>query len=287
MMHKLSLSAVLIKASIRKDVQMLSIILIITALVVSLWAENGLASELPPHTFTNSVGMTFIYVSPGTFVMGSPPGNLGRDLDEMPHTVTLTKGYYIQTTEVTQAQWKMVMGENPAMLKNDDRPVENVSWSDALSFIRILNQLENTSTYRLPTEAEWEYACRAGAQTSFPTGASLSTDQANFDGNHPYNGYDKGVFRRRTVKAGAFPANDWGFNDMSGNVWEWCQDYYCRYSSAVESNPTGPASGTFRVMRGGSWFYDIQSCRCASRYKAYASKRSIMIGFRVAKSLAE
>ncbi len=276
------------RVSINRDaLTLLFILIVVITPVQSGRAERGQTAETSPKVFTNSVGMTFIYVSPGTFVMGSPPENLGRDLDEIPHTVTLTRGYYIQTTEVTQAQWKMVMGSNPAMLKNDDRPVENVSWSDALTFIRTLNQIENTSAYRLPTEAEWEYACRAGAQTSFPTGAFLSTNQANFDGNHSYNGYDKGVFRRRTVKAGAFPANDWGLNDMSGNVWEWCQDYYGRYSSAVESNPTGPASGTFRVMRGGSWFYDIQSCRCASRYNAYASKRSIMIGFRVAKSLAK
>lgn len=276
------------KVFINRDALILLFVLIVATVLVPLGrAERGQPAEIHPKVFTNSVGMTFIYVPPGTFAMGSPPDELGRDLDETLHKVTLTKGFYLQNTEVTQSQWKVVMGENPAMLKNDDRPVENVSWSDALTFIRTLNQIENTSAYRLPTEAEWEYACRAGAQTSFPTGPSLSTDQANFDGNHPYNGYDKGVFRRRTVKAGAFPANDWGFNDMSGNVWEWCQDYYGRYSSAVESNPTGPASGTFRVMRGGSWFYDIQSCRCASRCKAYASKRSIMIGFRVAKSLAE
>ena len=274
------------RVSINRDaLTLLFILIVVIALVQSGRAERGQTAETPHKVFTNSVGMTFIYVPPGTFVMGSPPGNLGRDLDEMPHTVTLTKGYYIQTTEVTQAEWKVVMGENPAMLKNDDRPVENVSWSDTLTFIRTLNQLENTSTYRLPTEAEWEYACRAGAQTSFPTGPSLSTDQANFDGNYLYSGYEKGVFRRRTVKAGKFLPNKWGFYDMSGNVWEWCQDYYGPYSSKPETNPGGLSSGLFRVLRGGSWYYDIQSCRCASRHKADPSKQSIVIGFRVAKSL--
>lgn len=274
------------RVSINRAVLRLLIVLTVTTGLLSDGAaEKGAGIGPRAGVFTNSVGMAFIYVPPGTFEMGSPPDELGRDLDETLHKITLTKGFYLQNTEVTQAQWKGVMGGNPSMLKNDDLPVTNVSWDDALAFIRTLNQLEGTDTYRLPSEAEWEYACRAGVQTPFPTGLFLSTDQANYDGNYPYDGYEKGVFRRTTVRVDKFLPNKWGFYDMSGNVSEWCQDYYGPYSSKPEINPGGASSGLFRVLRGGSWYYDIQSCRCASRHKADPSNQSIVIGFRVAKSL--
>jgi formylglycine-generating enzyme required for sulfatase activity len=248
-------------------------------------ADKSLCAETSLKALTNTVGMVFIYVPPGSFLMGSPPDEAGRDLDESQHEITLSEGFYLQETEVTQAQWKAVMGDNPSMMKNPDYPATNISWDNALAFIQQLNQPEGTDAYRLPGEAEWEWACRAGSPSGFPAGAVLSTDQANYDGNHPYNGYEKGVFRRGIVKTGAFQPNPWGLYDMSGNVWEWCQDAYGPYPSTAETDPVGPSQGLFKVVRGGSWYYDIQSCRCASRHKADPSKESILIGFRVAKSL--
>jgi formylglycine-generating enzyme required for sulfatase activity len=250
-----------------------------------LAVDKSACAEFSPKALTNSVGMVFIYVPPGSFLMGSPSDEAGRDLDESQHEVTLTDGFFLQETEVTQAQWTAVMGDNPAMMKNPDCPATNISWDDALAFTQKLNQLEGTDAYRLPREAEWEWACRAGSPCVFPTGGALSRDQANYDGNHPYNGYEKGVFRRSIVKAGSFQPNPWGFYDMSGNVWEWCQDTYGPYANTSETDPFGPSRGPFKVIRGGSWYYDIQSCRCASRHKADPSKESILIGFRVAKSL--
>jgi len=162
--------------------------------------------------FTNTLGMEFIYISPSTFMMGSPSSESGRGSDETQHRVTLTNGYYLQTTEVTQGQWKAVMGSNPSYFSScgDDCPVEQVSWNDVQEFIRRLNQREGTSKYRLPTEAEWEYACRAGADTPFAFGRCLSTDQANYDGNHPLSGCCKGVYRETTVPVGSFSPNALG-----------------------------------------------------------------------------
>lgn len=240
----------------------------------------------PPGTFTNSLGMTFLFVPSGTFLMGSALDEKGRDLDERRHAVTLTCGFYLQETEVTQAQWKAVMGGNPSMMTDPAYPATHISRDDALAFIQRLNRLEETDAYRLPTEAEWEWACRAGSPSVFPVGNVLSTDQANYDGNHPYNGYETGVFRRGLVKAGTFQPNSLGLCDMSGNVWEWCWDGYGPYPSTAQTDPAGPPlAGRFGVVRGGSWYYNIESCRCASRHKADPSKRSLLIGFRVAKSL--
>jgi formylglycine-generating enzyme required for sulfatase activity len=248
-------------------------------------AENVHASGTPSNVFHNSVGMVFVYVPAGTFLMGSPSDETGRDLDERPHQVTLTEGFYLQETEVTQAHWKAVMGGNPSMMKSPGFPATNISWGDALAFIDQLNHLEGSAAYRLPTEAEWEWACRAGSPSIFPVGPTLTTDQANYDGNYPYNGYETGIFRRRLLKSGTFSPNPWGLYDMSGNVWEWCQDDYRPYPSTPETDPLGPSSGLFKVVRGGSWYYDVESCRCASRHKAHLSKQSMLIGFRVAKSL--
>ena len=235
---------------------------------------------------TNTLGMEFVYIAPGTFIMGSPPNEAGRKDDERQHKVTLTRGYYLQTTEVTQGQWKAVMESNPSYFVNDcgdDCPVENVSWDDVQAYIRKLNQIEETTKYRLPTEAEWEYACRAGTETPFSFGTCLSTDQANYNGKYPMVGCERGRYRERPVDAGSLAANAWGLFDMHGNVWEWCQDRYGDYPTGAVTDPEGPPSGTNRVIRGGSWSRGARLGTSARRFSSSPDNRRRSLGFRLVR----
>ena len=245
----------------------------------------------------NNLGMEFVYISPGSFMMGSAlsPSEVvarygGEEKyykDEHPqHRVTLTKGFYMQTTEVTQGQWERVMGSNPSRFKNcgSDCPVEKVSWEDCQRFVRKLNQMEGTDKYRLPSEAEWEYAARAGTKTPFYTGDCLSTGQANYNGNYPGTGCSKGEYRGKTTSVGSFSPNPWGLYDMHGNVWEWCQDWFGDYSSGSVTDPEGPSSGSYRVNRGGSWSSSARICRSAFRSRDKPGYRSSDLGFRLARA---
>ncbi len=229
-------------------------------------------------------GMTFELISAGTFTMGSPTDELGRWNDETQHEVTLTKSFYMQTTEVTQGQWRAVMGSNPSDFSDcgDDCPVETVSWDDVQEFIEKLNQMEGTDKYRLPTEAEWEYASRAGSTTAFANGeiTNIDCDDPNLDQMAWYCGNADITTHPVAQK----DPNDWGLYDMHGNVWEWCEDWYGAYSGPV-TDPTGPSSGTIRVLRGGSWDFNAMYCRSASRYGLKPDNRSYDIGFRVARAL--
>jgi len=236
--------------------------------------------------FTNSIGQEFVWIEQGTFMMGSPENEPGRSSDEKQHQVTLTKGFYLQTTEVTQGQWKAVMGNNPSYFKNcgDNCPVENVSWNDAQEFIKNLNQKEGKKIYRLPTEAEWEYAARAGTSTPFHTGRCLSTDQANYNGNYPLEGCPKGKYREKTVPAASFAPSAWGLYDMSGNVWEWCQDWYGHYPAGSVTNPEGSSTGSSRILRGGSWLLNAVCCRSADRFSFAPGSWYGSLGFRLVLS---
>jgi formylglycine-generating enzyme required for sulfatase activity len=230
--------------------------------------------------------MIFVYIGPGTFRMGSPSVEPGGNNDETQHQVTITRPFYMQTTEVTQGQWRAVMGNNPSYFSNciDGCPVENVSWNDTQEFIRRLNRKEGGSIYRLPTEAEWEYAARAGTSTPFNTGNCLSTDQANYNGNYPLFGCSKGQYRGKTIRAGSFSPNAWGLYDMSGNVWEWCQDWKGDYPSGSVTDPAGPLSGSSRVNRGGGWGGNARNCRSASRGGSAPGGRGSSIGFRLSRT---
>ena len=184
-------------------------------------------------SFTNSIGMTFALIPAGTFQMGSPAGEAGRNDDERQHKVTISRPFYLQTTEVTQGQWQKVMGSNPAHFNTcgKDCPVEQVSWDDAQEFIRKLNQMEKTDTYRLPTEAEWEWACRAKSTGRF----SFGDDEA---GLKDYAWFDKNS-AAKTHPVGQLKPNAWGLYDMHGNVWEWCRDWYGRVSGRARYRPRG------------------------------------------------
>ncbi|MCP4108120.1 MAG: SUMF1/EgtB/PvdO family nonheme iron enzyme [Desulfobacteraceae bacterium] len=232
---------------------------------------------------TNSLRMKFVYIKAGTFTMGSPENEKGRDSDEKQHRVTLTKGFYMQTTEVTQRQWKAIMGSNLSNFKGcEECPVENVSWNDTQEFIKKLNQ-KGEGVYSLPTEAEWEYAARAGTDTPFYFGKCLSTDQVNYNGNYPLKGCPKGEYRKKTTPVASFKANLWGLYDMHGNVWEWCQDWYSNYPSTAVSDPSGPKTGSLRVNRGGSWVYNAGYCRSACRRNNSPDNRNNGLGFRLSR----
>jgi len=244
-------------------------------------SSSGTGSTAP--RITNSIGQTFVLIPAGTFMMGSPKDEPKRYDDERRHRVTITKAFYMQTTEVTQKQWETVMGNNPSRFKGDNLPVEKVSWRDVQEFIEKLNRKEKTNKYRLPTESEWEYACRAGTTTPFYAGRCISTDQANYNGNYPMPGCSKGKFRGKTVNVGSFSPNAWGLYDMHGNVYEWCADWYGKYPRGPVTDPTGPTKGAGRVNRGGSWYYGAGSARSAIRWTipGYGDN---YLGFRVART---
>jgi formylglycine-generating enzyme required for sulfatase activity len=240
---------------------------------------------------TNSIGMKLVRVSKGTFKMGSPESDEGRCENEVQHQVTLTKDFYLGITEVTQAQYQKVMGENPSYFQGDkikgdssNHPVENVSWDDALAFCKGLSNLPEEKkagrVYRLPTEAEWEYACRAGSKTAFSFGdeAKSLSEQGWFIANS----------NSQTHPVGSKQTNAWGLYDMHGNVWEWCSDRYGDYPQGEVSDPTGPIEGSLRVIRGGSWYFEAASCKSAYRSGADPSYLCGSIsGFRVALSSPE
>jgi len=222
----------------------------------------------------NSIGMKLVWIPPGEFMMGSPSSeNDRRDCEGPQHRVKITKDFWMGQTEVTQAQWQAVMGSNPSHLVNDNLPVGRVSWNDAREFWNRLSRKED-KTYRLPTEAEWEYACRAGTTTPFSTGETISTDQANYHGKNGRKG--------KPVDVGSFSANAFGLFDMHGNVWEWCLDTYVdSYRNAATVDPTGPSHGGYCVVRGGSWDYPPTLCRSANRTSNGRDSRFNDIGFRV------
>ena len=233
--------------------------------------------------------MEFIYIPPGTFVMGSPPQEYGHDLSEREHVVTFTKGFYLQTTEVTQGEWKTIMGENPSFFLNcgDDCPVENISWYDAQEFIKRLNEREGTLRYRLPTEAEWEYACRAGSKTAFANGGTITKETTCINKALGRMGWYYANSQKATHPVAQKAPNAWGLYDMHGNVWEWCQDWMAPYPFEVSTDPTGPPSGISRIRRGGSWQEYPVFCRSAYRGSSNPKYKGPSIGFRVAMSIKE
>jgi formylglycine-generating enzyme required for sulfatase activity len=219
-------------------------------------------------------------------MMGSPVGENGRDDDETLHQVTLTQPFYCGKFAVTQRQWKRVMGNNPSKFTRvgEDAPVEQVSWKDCKDFLQKLCKLEGVpqGTYRLLTEAEWEYACRAGTSTAFCYGDSLNSSQANFNGHYPYNS-SKEIYRKKTTVAGGFEPNAFGLYDMHGNVWEWCNDRYETLPKSSETDPAGALSGSGRVIRGGGCGSLGGDCRSADRSWDAPSYRYFRLGFRLAR----
>jgi formylglycine-generating enzyme required for sulfatase activity len=261
-------------------------------------------------------------IEPGTFSMGAPPNEFQSDTNEHPqHIVTLTKPYYIGVYEVTQDEFIKTMGFNPSTAKGNGRlPVETLSWYDAVLFCNMLSKLDgldtayeisnikmdgehfinadviwkqNTNGYRIPTESEWEFACRAGTATPFPYGDFINTDQANYDGTVSYldkNGTEylknetKGIYRRKTLPVDSLQANNFGLYNIVGNVFEWCWDYYGKYSANNQTDPTGPDLGTERVRRSGAYGSPGYHMRSSLRHGIPPGLALFHMGLRVAKT---
>jgi formylglycine-generating enzyme required for sulfatase activity len=292
-------------------------LVLLSALGFALPGWTRAPAPLPgkqPKELTNSVGMKLVLVPRGKFLMGSPKDEKERDNeDEQQHEVEITKDFYLGVTEVTQGQWKAVMGKdkNPSFFSKkggskdhvkgfrekelDDFPVETVSWRDVHAFLEKLNaraaERQHKVKYRLPTEAEWEYACRGGPRSSTKPfhfkspSTALGAGQANFDAREPYGEGKKGEEAKRTNTVGKNgEPNALGLYDMHGNVWELCSDWYAADSYVVgpKSDPKGPSDGSYRVIRGGAWDYCGQHCRAARRYRSTPPHRSNSVGFRVA-----
>ncbi len=253
-------------------------------------------------TLPGGATMEMVWCPPGTFMMGSPKGEVGRGRYENSHQVRLTQGFWMAKTEVTQAQWKSVMGKNPSFFMGNNLPVENVSWEDCHEFCK-------KTGLQLPTEAQWEYACRAGSTTALPNGPIQILGENNapvldpiawYGGNSSVgwtgvDGYDTSDWSEKQYpsgKAGTHPVgkkkpNAWGLYDMIGNVWEWCEDWYGAYPSGSVTNPRGASSGTDRVARGGSWGSKAAYCRSASRFLRNPLSTYNVLGFRPVKILSE
>jgi formylglycine-generating enzyme required for sulfatase activity len=219
----------------------------------------------------------------GTFTMGSPVSEVNRESDETQFQVTLS-AFKMSKYEITFAQYDAFCEATSREKPNDNdwgrgnHPVINVSWYDATAFAEWMG-------CRLPTEAEWEYACRAETTTPFSTGSNLTSSQANYDSNNQYNTNAKGEYREITLPVGSFAPNAWGLYDMHGNVWEWCSDWYSEYPLSNQTNPKGPLSGSYRMYRGGSWSYDAFYCRSAYRNYIAPDLRDYGIGFRLVSQM--
>ena len=279
-----------------------SVLRCVAGCLVSLgvvWTVSGQSAPSGASRLVLSLGdgsgMALVWIPPGSLHMGSKNGESDEVVER---DVTLTRGFWMGQHEVTQAQWETVMGENPACYKGETRPVENVSWEDAEDFLKKLNrlvadQVPAGAEARLPTEAEWEYACRAGGDKDFNFGDdpkelwrhgnyadSAETLDVGWRDMEHTDGYDK------TAPVGSFPANAWGLHDMHGNVWEWCMDWYAPYSAEDTTDPTGPRKSDRRVVRGGGWSDIAQDCRCGNRYRSAPDGRTCLVGLRVVVSQA-
>jgi formylglycine-generating enzyme required for sulfatase activity len=283
--------------------------LVLTTLVVFAWQNGDTKGELP-KTLTVMIGdvkMEFVLIPKGKFKMGSPPDEKGRhpgekDFDpEKLHEVEIGKPFYLGKYPVTQEQYQALTGKNPSYfqaggfgadkVKDLDTkrfPVEMVSWDDAKAFCEKLKDKDKQKrTFRLPTEAQWEYACRAGTTTPFYFGSKLDGKEANCNGDYPYGTDDKGPYKGRTTKVGEYGENKWGLCDMHGNVYQWCQDYYGPCNNDLKT--TDPLRSVKyysdeerRVLRGGSWDNSAGHSRAAYRYWNTPGARQCLFGFRVA-----
>lgn len=262
-------------------------ILVLAGILISLFPCHVSALE---NRITNSLNMTFALMPAGAFTMGSPSDEQGRKSNETAHKVTIGRPFYMQTTEVTVKQWRDIMG-SPLVFKKrgaDNTPVTNVSWDDCMEFLKELNGRKE-GVYRLPTEAEWEYACRGGSSSIYGWGDAIDCSNAMYANNTLKTGdclkfvKTKGLATDEPASVGSYAPNPWGLYDMVGNVWEWCWDWYGPYQNEAAMDPKGPGSGSEKVRRGGSWYGPWQRCRCANRNFSHPASRYQTTGFRLVR----
>ncbi|MDB9304615.1 bifunctional serine/threonine-protein kinase/formylglycine-generating enzyme family protein [Nodularia spumigena CS-591/12] len=249
----------------------------------SITNRRNLQAKYFEENLGNGVSLEMVLIPGGTFTMGSPPGEAQRDDDEGPQREVKVNEFFMGRYPVTQAQYQAIMGTNPAGFKGEKRPVETVSWDDAVEFSKKLGQ-RTGKTYRLPSEAEWEYACRAGTTTPFYFGETITTDLVNYDGNFPYASAPKGEYREQTTDVGKFTPNSFGLYDMHANILEWCQDVYNNsYQGApIDGNPwLNGSNNNIRLLRGGCWIHDARHCRSANRVRYARTHLFNNVGFRV------
>ncbi len=242
--------------------------------------QYGIYADVEIKTNAQSVTQRFRWIEPGTFMMGSPESEEGRDDDEIRHQVTLTKGYWIADTETTQQLWQAVMNSNPSSFKGEQRPVEEVSWNDVRQFLKKLNQFNPKLNAKLPTEAQWEYATRAGTSTPFSFGRELTLEKVNYSGNWDNREWGVGS-KKETVNVKSLPPNPWGLYEVHGNVWEWVADTWQEKLSAEPVSDPLVETESSRVIRGGSWDVIGRGVRSAVRYHDDADDRSHYLGFRI------
>jgi formylglycine-generating enzyme required for sulfatase activity len=231
---------------------------------------------------SNGITLEMVQIPGGSFMMGSPASEKGRTQDESPQHQVNVPAFSIGKYVVTQEQYQQIIGKNPSSFKGAKRPVEQVSWNNAVEFCRKLSE-KTGREYRLPSEAEWEYACRGGTTTPFHFGETITTELANYDGTYTYASEPTGKFLQETTDVGSFPPNAFGLYDMHGNVWEWCQDdWHDNYSNAPKDGSVWTSqSGITKLLRGGSWTYTPANCRSASRYHSNLGSYNLSFGFRV------
>jgi formylglycine-generating enzyme required for sulfatase activity len=229
-------------------------------------------------------GMEFVRIEAGSFAMGTPADEPMREAQEVLHTVTLTEPLWLGRAEVTQGEWERVMGENPSRFVDCGPrcPVETVSYVEIEAFVAALAELTG-ERFRLPTEAEWEYACRAGSTSAFGVGERIGSDVANFDGSDPYPGAEPGPYLERPTPVGSYPPNAWSLYDMNGNVWEWTEDDHCPYPEGPVVDPLARCDSGLRVIRGGSWYFGPDSARCGLRYTHRPVDDGPSLGFRLVR----
>lgn len=265
---------------------------LIFLIMISMFTVSPFSASAFEEKFQNSKQMEFVLIKPGTFVMGSPGNEPHRGDDEIQRKVIITKPFYMMTTEVTKRHWQNVMGKGlfGRWKKGKELPKVKVSWFNCMKFIDKLNKL-NEGVYRLATEAEWEYAARAGSAEAFSWGNSIDCSKAMYANNSSGDKdcmaqYESRGFQKDSAApVKSFPPNPWGLYDMHGNVWEWCEDsWHNNYEGAPDDGSAWPGKGSNRVRRGGSWFYPAQNCRLASRSRSSPSNRYNILGFRVARS---
>jgi sulfatase modifying factor 1 len=275
------------------------------------WSDPSV--PVPSRRFYRAVSVAvpadtnLVFIQPGTFTMGSPADESERSSFEQQHTVRISRGFWMAKYLVTQGEYKAVTGSNPSAFTSangysDDLtlPVEEVSWSDATNYCALRTQQERASgriatnlVYRLPTESEWEYAARAGTTTAFYSGTTLQSGEGNFNGTYEYDAATgstpnaTGTYLQTTTPVGTYAANGWGLYDMIGNVWELCQDWFATYPSGSVIDPQGPATGTYRVLRGGDWFDHAVYCRSADRNISSPNFKYSNIGLRVVLAQAQ